>query len=70
MDVALENVPQGLPVSYTHLVFLYAGFGGNCLDRILLGLALLHEMCIRDRSAPVCNGADRRSDDHRADDSV
>ena len=22
-------------------VFLYAGFGGNCLDRILLGLALL-----------------------------
>ena len=23
-------------------VFLYAGFGGNCLDRVLLGLALLH----------------------------
>lgn len=23
-------------------VFLYAGFGGNCLDRVLLGLALFH----------------------------
>lgn len=22
--------------------FLYAGFGGNCLDRVLLGLALFH----------------------------
>ena len=31
-------------------VFLYAGFGGNCLDRVLLGLALL------ERAANIQNG--------------